>query len=233
MENDIIEVLTDRLRVLMREHNVKAAPLARRAQLNESAVRDILRGRSKNPGIVTLKKISDVLNLRPSALFEAQMGWPVAGVIEGDASVRSVMAEETVPSIVPNPFFLERRDEFEALINNSSVLEPMAFTGDFLIIERAEGRYRESNLGRPCLCRLQDGREVIRVPRMGDTAGKLHLSPVGLYGTPELNVNVASISRIVLTLPQNFVPKLPKTTHDVPTTLHEDVEEFIPAVKSA
>ncbi len=222
MENEIIDVLTDRLRVLMKEYGVKAAPLARRAQLNESAVRDILRGRSKNPGIVTLKKIASVLNLRPSALFEAPVGWPIAGVVESEGVVRDRTAADEVLEALPNPFFFNRVEELEALYNASSALEPMAFHGDFLVIEKHGQGVRESDLGRPCYCVLKDGRRIVRLPRMGDSPSKLHLAPIGLYGSPEMNVAVESTSRIILTLPSDFIPNLPTPTHDGGTTLHEE-----------
>lgn len=222
MENDIIDVLTDRLRVLMREYNVKAAPLARRAQLNESAVRDILRGRSKNPGIVTLKKIASVLNLRPSALFEAEIGWQIEGVVAAEGEVENPSKKELTSTEVPNPFFFQRSGDYGALLNGSSALEPLSFTGDFLIFEKHDDSVRETDLGKPCICTLKGNRRVVRVPKMGDKSGKYHLTPVGLYGSPELNVDLVSASRIALSLPQEFVPNLPAPTHEVSGRLQEE-----------
>lgn len=221
MENDIIDVLTDRLRVLMREHNVKAAPLARRAQLNESAVRDILRGRSKNPGIVTLKKIASVLSLRPSALFEASVPWPVVGVVDGEGLVRDVADGDDVRTDLPNPFFFHRAGDYSVLVNKSSALEPMAFSGDYLIFENHGQGLREADLGRPCFCVLADGRRVVRVARVGDSPNRVHLAPLGLYGSAERDVEVESVSRILLTMPADFIPNLPEPTHEGVDTLQE------------
>lgn len=231
MQNEIIDVLTDRLRVLMREHGVKAAPLARRAQLNESAVRDILRGRSKNPGIVTLNKIASVMNLRPSALFEAQVGWPVVGVIEGEGEVRDAKEGEEATDTIPNPFFFNRADNYAGLLNRSSAIEPLAFLGDYVLFEMHSAGIREADIGRPCYCELKDGRRVVRVTRMGDSPSRLHLSPVGLYGSPELNVEVVSASRVVMSLPSEFVPNLPEPTHESSSALHEDKAAYTAAKK--
>lgn len=57
--------LSERLQALMRKVKIRAAPLARRAGRNESAVRDILRGRSKNPGIITMRRIAKALDMSP------------------------------------------------------------------------------------------------------------------------------------------------------------------------
>lgn len=231
MQNEIIDVLTDRLRILMREHGVKAAPLARRAQLNESAVRDILRGRSKNPGIVTLNKIASVMNLRPSALFEAQVGWPILGVIEGEGEVRDVNPGEESSEVIANPFFFNRAENYAGLLNRSSAIEPLAFLNDYVLFEMHTAGIREADIGRPCFCELKDGRRVIRVTRMGDSPSRLHLSPVGLYGSPELNVEVTTASRVVMSLPREFVPNLPEPTHEGSSALHESGARYVAAKK--
>ena len=219
---DIVDTLTDRLKVLMKEHRVKAAPLARAAHLNESAVRDILRGRSKNPGIVTLKKIASVLNLRPSALFEAGQGWPVVGAIGADGVISPLDPQDIRPVAVENPFFAYRQEDYVALVDRSGSVAPLAYEGDYLIFRPLEGSVDDSALGKPCVCELEDGRTLIRVPRPGDKARCYHLTPINLYGAPEMNVPLERASRIVLALPAAFVPNLPDATHpNDSNTLHE------------
>lgn len=226
---DIVDTLTDRLKILMKEHRVKAAPLARAAQLNESAVRDILRGRSKNPGIVTLKKIASVLNLRPSALFEAGQAWPVVGAIGPDGVITAVDEDEVRPDFVENPFFAYRHEEFAALVDRSGSVAPLAFEGDYLIFKPLNGPINEADLGKPCVCELEDGRTLIRVPRLGEKANCHHLTPLNLYGAPEMNVPLSRASRVALALPAQFVPNLPRPTHEPnERTLHEDKAGYRP-----
>ena len=213
MPVDIVDTLTDRLKVLMKEHRVKAAPLARAAHLNESAVRDILRGRSKNPGIVTLKKIASVLNLRPSALFEAGQGWPVVGAIGADGVISAVSSGEVFPEMVENPFFAYRQEDYVALVDRSGSVAPLAYEGDYLIYRPLDSAIDESAFGKPCVCELDDGRTLIRVPRPGDKPNCFHLTPINLYGAPEMNVPLKRASRIALALPAAFVPNLPDPTH--------------------
>jgi transcriptional regulator with XRE-family HTH domain len=54
-------VIRDELRRRMEANEFNQKSLARAAQLNETAVRDILKGRSKNPRVDTLQAIAKVL----------------------------------------------------------------------------------------------------------------------------------------------------------------------------
>lgn len=220
---DIVETLTDRLRILMKEYRVKAAPLARAANLNESAVRDILRGRSRNPGIVTLKKIASVLNLRPSALFEAGQGWPVIGHIGPDGVIAKIDPQEDEKEFVENPFFAYREEEYAAVQDRSGSVAPLAYEGDYLIFQAKYEGVSDRDIGRPCICRTEDGRDLVRILRLGDKPNCYHLTPLNIYAAPEMNVPLQHAARVALALPAEFAPKLPTPTHGTPSTaLHED-----------
>ena len=72
------DALMDTLRANLRRATARGNPsgwrassLALAAGLNESAVRDILRGRSQNPGIVTLHRLALALGVETSALYTA------------------------------------------------------------------------------------------------------------------------------------------------------------------
>ena len=225
MEN-ILDVINDRLKILMKEHGVKAAPLARKAALNESAVRDILRGRSKNPGIVTLKKIASVLNLRPSALFEAGQAWPITGKIAANGEIQQVETDPDEDYSIENPFFSYRDADYEALKIEGESIAPLAFDGDFLIVTRPESGVDENDLGRPCVCELEDGRRMVRIIRMGDQPGAYHLTPVSMFGAPDMNVKLKSAVRIALVLPSEMIPDLPEQTHRGSEALHEDAKPY-------
>lgn len=67
------EIVRTNLRRLLEETGLKAAPAARAAGLSESAIRDILRDRSKNPGIETLDKIACVFGISLEELIRAPM----------------------------------------------------------------------------------------------------------------------------------------------------------------
>ncbi len=219
---NIVDTLTDRLRALMKEHRVKAAPLARAANLNESAVRDILRGRSKNPGIVTLKKIASVLNLRPSALFEADQAWPVTGAISANGEITRSEGRDEIPYAIENPFFAYRDEEFEAIAVQGESIAPLAFDGDFLVVHKRESGVDEADLGRPCVCVLESGERLVRILRPGAETGAYILMPLSVFGSPETNVRLVAAARIAFVLPSQLVPDLPEPTHESTDTLQEE-----------
>lgn len=64
-------VLQKRLRDLMEEQGLKAAPLAQKAGLGESYVRDILRGKTRSPTSDKLKLLADALDTTPAYLTGA------------------------------------------------------------------------------------------------------------------------------------------------------------------
>lgn len=68
----IMDAVRANIRRLMAERGVRPAPLARRAGLNEGAVRDILRGKSNNTGIVTLARLAEALGVEIAEMIEPE-----------------------------------------------------------------------------------------------------------------------------------------------------------------
>ena len=58
-----VDAVRDRLRAAMAAKGVAAKPLAKKAKLGETAVRDLLEGRSDNPRIKTLSAIAGALGV--------------------------------------------------------------------------------------------------------------------------------------------------------------------------
>ena len=206
----------------MREHSIKAAPLARAADLNESAVRDILRGRSKNPGIVTLQKIAGVLNLRPSALFEAGALWPIVG--EVDISGVSDRDESNSLDAVENPFFLSTPEQLSALRVLDDSLAPFAYKDDFLVFQ-ADGA-KDTTTSRPSVCSLKDGRTLVRLVRPGETEDDVTLMPLNPYAPAEAGVVLATQKPILFVLPQSLSSPTATPTHESSASVHETQKSF-------
>lgn len=221
---EVVDVLTERLKMLMEEHQIKAAPLARAADLNESAVRDILRGRSKNPGIVTLQKIAAVLNLRPSALFEAGVLWPVLGAVSDGGVVHSCDSGE----FLENPFFASTPNGLAALRVEGDGLAPFAFSGDFLIFHQDATSPHEAvaQAGKPRFCVLADGKKVIRILKPGGDA--ITLLPVNPYTPAEIDTQVASTHVIAFVVPGTLSAITRIQTHQSTTSVHEAQKAFSP-----
>lgn len=225
---DIIQTLQSRLNVLMREYRIKAAPLARAADLNESAVRDILRGRSKNPGIVTLQKIAAVLDLRPSVLFDSGEMWPVIGEIKGGDEVllREFGGGADQPQEIESPFCFYSRRRYKAVLVADRALAPLAYPGDYLIFDPSIQRIAADDLGRPCVCVLSSGENIIAIPGNGDDDGLFHLTPVNFLGASHRNVDLKQASRIEIVLPEFFASTTPPAPHAATSTVHEEQAAF-------
>lgn len=76
---DIMAGIRANIATLMRLRGASAAGVARGANLNESSVRDINRGRSNNTGIVTLQKIAASFGVPLGALLGLESAAPSLG----------------------------------------------------------------------------------------------------------------------------------------------------------
>ncbi len=223
---DIIDVLTQRLRDLMEEHRIRAAPLARRAQLNESAVRDILRGRSKNPGIVTLQKIAGVMNLRPSALFESGQKWPVIGEIDSDGKIRRLDQAGSAQEYLENPFLTFLDEPLSAIKACSAATAPLAYDGDYLVISPFTEEFDDSILGRPAVCELGDGVEMIAIPQVSSSADAYHLAAINAFSAGRRDATLRRVAPILLTLPARLALSEIPATHAGPLTVQEKKSSY-------
>ena len=145
----VVARLQRRLRNLMVAEGIKAAPLARKAELNEVAVRDILRGRSKNPGIVTLSKIAAALRVSTCDLIEQSPPLRLCGEVNDHGEIEHCDEAEVLaraPSDVFSLSLLNERTELFRVATDR--LEPYAFSGDVLVSENIHIS-PESLLGRP------------------------------------------------------------------------------------
>lgn len=210
----------------MQEHQVRAAPLARSADLNESAVRDILRGRSKNPGIVTLQKIASVLNLRPSALFEAGDLWPVIGEVANAGDV-TLFKRDVPDQSIENPFFAVTPGQTSALKITDDSLAPFGFAGDHVIICKPSDD-TPSDPKRPSLCELSDGRTLIRFARPGAADGLHTILPVNPFATAEADIVIKAQSPVLMVLPSWFSATSSTPTHASSAALHEGKAPYKP-----
>ena len=65
----IHDVLVERIYELCRERNITPNALSYMSGVSQSTVKSILNGESKNPGIVTLKKLCDGLEISITEFF--------------------------------------------------------------------------------------------------------------------------------------------------------------------
>ncbi len=68
----ICEVTVNRIRQLCEENNITPNGLSYISGVSQSTIKSILNGESKNPGIVTIKKICDGLNITIGEFFSTE-----------------------------------------------------------------------------------------------------------------------------------------------------------------
>lgn len=68
----IYEVTVNRIRQLCHENNITPNGLSYISGVSQSTIKSILNGESKNPGIVTIKKICDGLNITIGEFFSTE-----------------------------------------------------------------------------------------------------------------------------------------------------------------
>ena len=68
----IYEATTKRLNDLMKEKKLTPNKLAYKSGISQATVKSIMNGESKNPGIVTLKKLCDGMEISISTFFNSK-----------------------------------------------------------------------------------------------------------------------------------------------------------------
>lgn len=68
----IYDVVVKRIRFLCGEKNITPNGLSYKSGVSQSTIKSILNGESKNPGIATLKKLCDGLDISISDFFDTK-----------------------------------------------------------------------------------------------------------------------------------------------------------------
>ncbi len=68
----IYDVVVDRILSLCKENRITPNGLSYISGVSQSTIKSILNGESKNPGIVTIKKLCDGFNITISDFFDTQ-----------------------------------------------------------------------------------------------------------------------------------------------------------------
>lgn len=68
----IHEAAVNRIRELCKEHKITPNALSYLSGISQSTIKSILNGESRNPGIATIKKICDGLNITIGEFFSTE-----------------------------------------------------------------------------------------------------------------------------------------------------------------
>lgn len=198
-----IETIRSEIERAMRAKGFSRRSLSRAAELSESAVRDLMT-RTDNPGIGTLRKIAEALEMPVDQLTGAGLRVPVLGNIGAGG--------EVLFAIDPD-MELNDQDEFESVarpplvkgrlmalrVTGASML-PKYEDGDIIYVRRDHEGILPAYLGRYCAIRTSEGGTFLKILSPGSQAGRYTLRSLN---APDMeNVEVEWASPVLFVMPQ-------------------------------
>lgn len=185
----------------MRRKGFSRRSLSSAAGLSESAVRDLLT-RTDNPGVSTLRKVAEALEMPADALTGADLRVPVLGKIGAGGQVLfSANSEEEadLPTVPRPPLVMGRLMALEVV--GSSML-PKYEAGEVIYVRRDHDGILPSYIGKYCAVRTTEGGTFLKILATG--------SELGLYTLRSLNAEEMIDVEVEWASPVLFVmPKQP------------------------
>lgn len=198
-----IQAIRDVIEAEMKRKGFSRRSLSSAAKLSESAVRDLLT-RVDNPGIGTLRKVAEALEIPVDALTGAAMQVPVLGKIGAGGEVLfSVDPDAELydygVQMVPRPPLVAGR--LMALEVVGSSMLPKYEAGEIIyVMAPIHGAIMEDAIGSYCAVRTAEGGTYLKVLARGDQEGRFTLRSLN---APDMeNVEVVWASRVLFVMPR-------------------------------
>lgn len=190
----------------MKKKGFSQRSLSSAAGLSESAIRDLLK-RTSNPGIDTLRKVAEALEMPVDALTGEALKVPVAGKVgAGGAVLFSIDPEAELydddVQMVPRPPLVSGR--LMALEVVGSSMLPKYEDGEIIYVQAPggnDGHVPEDAIGSYCAVRTSDGGTYLKVLTRGSQEERFTLRSLN---APDMeNVEVLWASRVLFVMPRN------------------------------
>lgn len=174
----------------MKRKGFSRRSLSTAAKLSESAVRDLLT-RTENPGIDTLRKIAEALEMPVDALTGAGLRVPVAGKIGAGGQVlfNEETREDELPTVPRPPLVPGRLMALE--VTGSSML-PKYEAGDVVYVRRDHEGVLPSYLGKYCAVRTGEGGTFLKILAAGSQPDRYTLRSLNAEDMADVEVVWAS-----------------------------------------
>lgn len=195
-----IAAIRETIETAMREKGFSRRSLSKAAELSESAVRDLL-SRTDNPGIGTLTRIAEALEMPVDHLTGAGLTVPVLGNIGAGGEVLFTVdpdvelnGKDACPSVPRPPLVVGR---LMALRVSGSSMLPKYEDGDVIYVRRDHDGILPTYLNRYCAVRTTEGGTFLKILAPGSKAG--------CYTLRSLNAPVMENVEVVWAAPVLFV----------------------------
>lgn len=198
-----IETIRAEIERAMKAKGFSRRSLSKAAELSESAVRDLMT-RTDNPGIGTLRKIAEALEMPVDQLTGAGLRVPVLGNIGAGGEVLfAVDPDMELNDIegfdsVPRPPLVQGR--LMALRVTGSSMLPKYEDGDIIYVRRDHEGVLPLYIGRYCAVRTHEGGTYLKILAAGSQPGRYTLRSLN---APDMeNVEVDWASPVLFVMPQ-------------------------------
>lgn len=203
-----VQAIREAIEAEMKKKGFSRRSLSSAAGLSESAVRDLLT-RTNNPGVDTLRKVAEALEMPVDALTGAGLRVPVVGRIgAGGAVLFSIDPDDELnddaPVTVPRPPLVTGR--LMALEVVGSSMLPKYEDGEIVYVMAPDG-ISEDAIGSYSAVRTVDGGTFLKVLAHGSQEGRFTLRSLN---APDMeNVEVVWASRVLFVTPRMPKAKAP------------------------
>lgn len=186
---DIVEI-RETIEREMKSKGFSRRSLSSAAGLSESAVRDLLT-RTDNPGIGTLRKVAEALEMPVDELTGAGLRVPVLGRIGagGEVLFSDQVEGDDLPTVPRPPLVAGRLMALEVV--GSSML-PKYEAGDIIYVRRDHEGILPTYLNRYCAVRTADGGTFLKILTAGSTADRYTLRSLNAEDMRDVEVEWAS-----------------------------------------
>jgi phage repressor protein C with HTH and peptisase S24 domain len=195
-----IQAIREAIEREMKSKGFSRRSLSSAAGLSESAVRDLLT-RTDNPGVGTLRKVAEALEMPVDALTGAGLEVPVLGGIgAGGQVIFSANADDEQGDfpMVPRPPLVSGR--LMALEVQGSSMLPKYESGDIIYVRRNHEGVLPSYLGKYCAVRTADGGTWLKILSLGSEPERYTLRSLN---APDMeNVEVEWAAPVLFVMPK-------------------------------
>lgn len=199
-----IQAIRDAIEAEMKRKGFSRRSLSSAAGLSESAVRDLLT-RVDNPGIGTLRKVAEALEMPVDALTGAALMVPVIGKVGAGGSVLFSIEPDAelyddAVTMVPRPPLIAGR--LMALEVVGSSMLPKYESGEivYVMAPMGDGYIPDDAIGSYCAIRTADGGTYLKVLTKGDQEERFTLRSLN---APDMeNVEVDWASPVLFVMPR-------------------------------
>ena len=198
-----IDTIRDEIERAMQSKGFSRRSLSKAADLSESAVRDLLT-RTDNPGISTLRRIAEALEMPVDQLTGAGLRVPVLGKIGAGGQVIFITdtdvndSEATTGAFVPRPPLVTGR--LMALEVVGASMLPKYEDGDIIYVRRDHDGILPSYLDRYCAVRTSDGGTYLKILSIGSEVDRYTLR--SLNAADMVNQEVEWASPVLFVMPK-------------------------------